>query len=122
MGKCEVSTLTFSSLAILSATPEDTAVMYWLLHNPVFILLNFTTDIEHDYYIHELNYLHVFFKYVFFTLGVECVTLTIATSTTKYFVFRTHLHGCITLVHYLNCCVLLHLLKISLSFLTPVGI
>ena len=63
MGKCEVCTLTFSSLAILSATPEDTAVMYWLLHNPVFILLNFTTDMEHDYYIHEVNYLHVFFLF-----------------------------------------------------------
>lgn len=51
---------------------------------------------------------------------VECVTLATATLTTKYFVFRTHLHGYITLVHF--CCVLLYLFKISLSIPTLIDI
>ena len=54
-----------------------------------FILLNFTTHIKHAYYIHEPNYLHIFQVHFFFTLGVECGTLAIATFTTKHFVFRT---------------------------------
>lgn len=105
--KCEVPSFTFPSLTLLSATPQDTTVMYWQLHNPVFYTFKF-------YYTYETCLLHTWAKlfayfsstYFFFTLGVGCGTLVIATFTTKHSVFRT-CYG--TLVHLFKLRILLHL-------------
>ena len=118
MGKCEVSNIFQSRHSLCHSRGYSCRVLAFSQS----CLYTF----KFYYYKYEILYMNqiicIFFKCVFFTLGVECVTLAIATLTTKYFVFRTQLHGYITLVHFLNCCVLLHILKISLSIPTLVGI